>query len=493
MADMRQLTYQEVIETLARHEEEAGAPAFTCKLLRRASPGSPSVAHVANFVDVSTRHISDAETWIAPLCGGGLYALMVYDKAGKPRGQISVNEIAGPPRAIVPEVARGSGWLGPTLVYQEPPKNAAAVALGPDLTPPATPSRADASGEVGALRAELAREQAERKRIEREKLEAEHAREVDRVRKEADERVSKLEAQIAQLAARPPERTGPNLAEILTPIAGIVGPVVTAIFSGMAEDRKARLDLERVRLEREAAKADKPLFPPELLAILQGAAERNEKQAEQFSSLMRAQAESARITAEGQAVTSRTMLQTIADVMQLQLKSSGEPAGIDWGQIIGGGLQAVAALAQSRQPTGAAPQPAMIPTPGLPAAPPAVMPAPRPPVSPSPALDALQQKVFAKAPPTVIVEDLKRALALPDVRAEIQARGGLIETFEARLGVFAAQPQNQKYMAALLAALEKSGIIQGEEEPAAEQPEEQPEQPEEQPAEIPLDGNAATA
>jgi hypothetical protein len=328
------------------------------------------------------------------------------------------------------------------------------------------------------------------RRREREIEEKSHKVELEGVRRAADEQAKRLEAQLSDLKALvasvanakpapppPPPPPGPDVGTIVAGIIAAAAPIVTVFWQTSAAEKAARAAVEEARHRAEAedrrTAATRPLVPPEILALLQTGAERGEKQAAEFGSLMKAQAESARINMESQAVAQRTMLQTIADIAQLQLKTGeGEAAGVDWGKVVGGALQA---LAMMRAPQGGAAQGGAQPgqfvttqqIAGAPAggtaANGAIAPAPPPPNVPeSPILDAIEDRIRAKGSPPEIVDDIKKALEDAGVRAEIAAtEDGLAGVFEERLGDFAEAKGNEAYMGSLLAALEKAGVSLG--------------------------------
>jgi hypothetical protein len=338
------------------------------------------------------------------------------------------------------------------------------------------------------------------RRREREIEEKSHKVELEGVRRAADEQAKRLEAQLSDLKALvasvanakpapppPPPPPGPDVGTIVAGIIAAAGPIVTSFWQTSAAEKQARAAAEEARQRAEAedrraravaeaeerrAAATRPLVPPEILALLQTGAERGEKQAAEFGSLMKAQAESARINMESQAVAQRTMLQTIADIAQLQLKTGeGEAAGIDWGKVVGGALQALAMMRAG--PPGAVAQPGQFvttqqfagaaPAGANGAVPPGAAPTTPPPNVPeSPILDAIENRIRAKGSPPEIVDDIKKALEDEGVRAEIAAtEDGLAGVFEERLGDFAEAKGNEAYMGSLLAALEKAGVSLG--------------------------------
>jgi len=449
------VSYQDQLEALAKHADQNG-DCFKLKVMRRPNAASSITQHMGTFADAKWEHIANAESWIAPLFGGGLYVIQVFDgkDARRSFGTICPSEIVGAPRPLNPAIARSTSWLGPQLILSSEPQptGVAGSILGSDpFQSTITPRTGDGAG-IAALLEEL-------RRKGEEVSQREHKLEVEGLRRESAERAARLEAQIRAMGERPAS----DPAQVIGAVLAAAAPIVSAFLASAGETRKAQLVLDEARISREreerAAALARPLIDPALLAIIQGSADRAAKQSEEFANLMRAQAESARTNAEGQAVAQRTMLQTIADVASLQLKlgKPDEAPGIDWGKVIAGVMQGIAAMGAQRagqpQPQPTPPGTSPIPTPQLPAEPQA------PPVPESPALNAIEDRIRAKEPPAEIVRDLAGALEDPASKAEIQAMNGIENVFSDRLDDFAGDKANDAYMGALLAELQKAGIL----------------------------------
>src|SRR3990170_4488337 len=392
-------SYQEALDALSRVADGNGNQ-FKLKLVRRPNAASTVTQHIATFGDATWQHIADAESWIAPFSGGGLYVLQVLDgkDAKKHYGQVTPSEITGPPRPPNPNVTKSASWLGPVLLSSAADNGAGAIALS------------------------------------------------------------------AKPAAPLP---GIDIPGLVTGLLGAATPIIAALLSSSTEARKSQMEIERTRLERERedrkAQAARPLIDPQILEIMDRQAKRAEEQAAQFSLFLKAQAESARSNAESQSMAQRTMLQTIADVAQLQLKTTqgSDDTGIDWGKVISGVAAGLGAFADAKaRGPGSGQTGATTPlgqSPGLPAGQPAATPLPE--VPESDALNAVEDRIRAKDPPDQIVLDLKKAIEDVDAKKEIAALGGLQAVFEDRLSDFAEDKANEKYMEALITTLEKSGLL----------------------------------
>ncbi len=468
-------SYQEALDALSRVADGNGNK-FKLKLVRRPNAASTVTQHIATFGDATWSHIADAESWIAPFSGGGLYVLQVLDGRDEKKhyGQVTPSEITGPPRPPNPAVTRSASWLGPVLLSSAADNGAGATALS-SFTMAGEPWNGATGpriqGDATGLSSLFQSQQAEIGRKERDLAERERHLEMERLRAESDARAKVLEQRLADLVAlsakAPPPQTGIDLSALLAGLVGAASPIVTALIASSATARQAHLDLEKTRLERERedrkAQANRPLIDPQILEIMDRQAKRAEEQAAQFSLFLKAQAESARSNAESQSVAQRTMLQTIADVAQLQLKttSGGDDPGIDWGKIVQGIAAGLGAFAQARgnpgpgQTTGATPlgQPGALPAGQSPAA------SPLPEVPESEALTAIEDRIRRKEPPDQIVAELKKAIEDATAKKEIEALGGLQAVFEDRLEDFAEDKKNSKYLDALAAALGEAGLF----------------------------------
>lgn len=489
-------TYQEALDALAKIADSNGNR-FRLKVLRRPNAATSITQHVATFGDATWQHIADAESWLSAFCGGGLYILQIFDgqDGRKQHGQITPSEVTGAPRPPDPRVCQSAAWTGPVLLSSAAGSNgfpgggAGATATSP-FTLVGEPSSLGIAprthADVVGLSNLFSAEKADLSRREEELREKERRAEVDVIRRESDARAKGLEQRLADLTlllskppppvALPPPPPPLDIPGLLTALGAIAGPIVAAVVSAGAEARKVQAELEKTRLEREEKMhlaereerklaASKPLLDPQILEIMDRQSKRSDETNAQFSRFLEAQAASTRANVEAQAVAQRTMLQTIAEVAQIQLKvgqGGEEPPGIDWMKVVQGVAGAFGAFAASKagQGPGAAPTGALGTPPGqLAAAPPPAPEVPLPDVPASPLLDAIEDRVRKKDPPDQVMIDVKAALLDPGVKAEVEAEGGLLGVFEARLGDFAEDPSNAKYVEALQAAIESSGVL----------------------------------
>jgi hypothetical protein len=325
------------------------------------------------------------------------------------------------------------------------------------------------SAELAGLSSLFQHERAELGRKETELREREQRMELERIRAEADARAKALETRLSELRetlAKPASAL--DLPSLITGVLTAATPIIGAFLASSAEDRKAQVELERTRQEREreerVAASKRPLIDPQILEIMDRQAKRAEEQSTQFSMFLKAQAETGRANMESQSVAQRTMLQTIADVAQLQLKttSGDDSPGIDWGKVISGVAAGLGALAQQAKGQSPGPgqggtgqslgQPSSLPVGQSPAA-------SLPEVPESEALTAIEDRVRRKEPPTEIIVELKKVLAEDQAaQAEVKAMGSVLEVFEDRLGDFAEDKANSKYLDALAEAFAEAKL-----------------------------------
>lgn len=488
------MTYSEALDALSK-VAEANGDSFRVKLLRRPNAASTVTQNIAIFADVTWKHIAEAEGWISSFCGGGLYSLQIFDgrDTRKQYGVITPSEIIGAPRAPNAEVTKSSAWLGPLLVSVTMPSGNGAVATGPQYSlagepsPFGNPPRTGAEGGLSGLFDEVRREKDDVKRREADLLERERKAEMDALRREAKASTEALERRFSEMlsAFKPPPPLPPppglDISALLSGIASIAVPVLAAIQTSSSERAKLAMEEARAReardredreREREARKAEReesarafaelresmkrPLVDPQIMEMMATQSKRADEQFTQFSTFLRAQSESARQNLEGQAMAQRSMLQTITDIAQLQLKLAPgeEKEGIDWGKVVQGALAGLAAMKGGPMPGAPAPV-------GAPALPGAQPPPNAPEVPESEKLNAVEAKIRAKAPPDEVIADLKLALEDPGAKAEVAAEGGLPGVLEARLSDFVDDKANEAYVQAFVGALQKAGLIPG--------------------------------
>jgi hypothetical protein len=490
MADLQPTTYQDALDALSKIADGNGN-CFRLKVTRRPNASSTFSQHIATFGNATWQHIADAESWIGTFCGGGIYIIQIFDgkDARRQYGTITPSEIPGAQRPPNPTVTRTVAWTGPELISSsgEAANGAGAVALSNGFTLAGEPH----GGDSPRMRAEaglaglFSEEKRDLERRAADLAERERRAEVEAIRRESKEQAARMEARVQELIAlaktpptvvQPPPPPAPfDFSGLLTGLVGLVAPIITAVTTSAAEDRRARIALEETRLARERedrerereerkALAGRPLIDPQMLQMMESSMKRSEEQTAQFANYLKANAEAAKANAEAQAVTQRSVFQMIIDSAQLQLRaqsSGGESEGIDWGKIVAGALGGLAALKNGPPPGYGQPPPGQL-APGQiqpAAAAPATPAQPEPEVDPAPMLDAIENRIRQKHPPDEIATDVKAALEDPASKAEIQAEGGLFNVFDARLADFAEDPANSIYMGALMSSLQKAGIV----------------------------------
>ena len=111
MAETTPVTYQDVLDHLSKVASENG-DCFKLKVVRRPSAASTTTQHVATFADATWTHIANAESWLAPLAGGGLYVIQIFDGRNdrKHHGTITPSEVTGAPHPVDARAAKSPGW-----------------------------------------------------------------------------------------------------------------------------------------------------------------------------------------------------------------------------------------------------------------------------------------------------------------------------------------------------------------------------------------------
>lgn len=477
-------TYQDALDALSK-VADANGNCFRLKVVRRPNAASSTSVHIGTFGNATWQQIADAESWLQPFCGGGLYILQIFDgkDARRQYGTITPSEITGQPRQPNAAVCRSTSWMGPDLISSSSDNGAGATALsqfsglagGPHSgDAPRTQTEAGLSG----LFDEVTRRDNDLRQREAALAEQQRRLEVESIRRESREQAARLEARVSELLAAaktppPPPPPSFDIGGFVSTLVASAVPIVAKIMDASTEARKAilaaeaaqrerdREDRAREREEREAL-AKRPIIDPQIMEILDRQSKAAQEQLAQFSTYLRANAETAKANAESQAVTQRSIFQMIIESAQLQLKSQGgeREEGIDWPKVIAGALGGLAALKQGGVPG----QPAMGGMPGQPAPgqlpPQQQQPAPEgPPVPESPLLNTIEERIRKKDPPDEVVTELKSILEEATVKAEIEAEGGLLNVFDARLGDFASDEKNSVYMTALMAALQRGGFV----------------------------------
>lgn len=499
-------------ETLAKIKQASieSGDTFRVKIYRkRAMTNLPD--NIATLDGATLAHIASPEVWMGRLAGGGTYQISVYrpDDPSLPIGGPIVFSINSPaePKDVDPSVVRQPGWQGPPIcVFPEttdrgpsPAYSVGSPAGNPHVHAPQTivpggtlpvgqlsqaPSGASAS--EAYLRAQLDELQ---RRLAEEQRRAEEARrtsEMDRMRADHDAKLRelqlqneaafrRLEAQNTAAAQQAPQKSGPNLAEILSAVAPIVGQVLQQ----QAEATRTQTAILTSLLSR-------PAIDPALQAIL---LDRNNNKSESVEML---NAMPAMMTSMSK------MAMTVADAVS-ELSGPPEPKeapGVAIAreiskavQTIGLGLSAQAKAKQAAPPPPQSyearaalppPPPAAQPTQAF-AGPPAT---PQAPVEqpnakgPRKIVDEVEQMIRAKTDPVAIVQLLIRNISNDQVQQElIAADGDFQEMFARRLQDFWPVEENQSYLVELFTTFQtegdKAGIFEeeggeGEEGPAGE-------------------------
>lgn len=458
--EMQQMSYEDTMKALQEHAK-ANGDSFRVKITRRESAASLKSNFVALAVDVLYSHIVEAETWIGPLCGGGSYLLHVLDgKTGEPLAYITPSDIAGPQRIPSTDVTKSDTWRGPTIIIEKSGFPAAmgvgggGSVQGPPLPPAGLPDAALAHVADDLKRRELAL------------AEREHRAELAAIERRHAEDLKRLEARLGELAVARAQPIVPA-ESMLTQLQ----PLLMKFIEEQAQTRREQAKLEEERRAREEAfrreeaaarreDAKRPLIDPQVLALLDKAQANATEQGKHFNGLL-----------EAQMTASRSMLQTVATIMEMNLNPKPADDGFDIGKAIREAAAGAMAFFASKAPAGApgvtVPQLAGAPTNGTngaqapaPAAPAGVTTPPEPPINASPLLDMIEQRIRKTEPAPEVAKAIVEAFKDPHAVAEIQAYGSLIECFNDRLGDFGT-PDHAAYLAQLFQELQTQAKAAG--------------------------------
>lgn len=254
----------------AKVAEKGGADSFKVRVQRQASLSSPLI-QIASFANASIDQLSNPETWLPMLAGGGPFFLLTTTHSSEtiPTVAFRPSNLNGEPREVDVKVTADPNWRGP-----------------PDMTFPSSsdkPARAvddaaarslfkflgtAASGADGAARGPTMQSAGgsgdldTRLRL----VEAQHRFEMDQVAKQIEAQGKAAERQIAALAeivksvaARPVEPPKSlasqlvDLAPVITAFGAILSPVIAKRGEVASEERKRLAEIEARREERERA------------------------------------------------------------------------------------------------------------------------------------------------------------------------------------------------------------------------------------------------
>lgn len=465
------LTMDEALAAIeARAAEKSNS--FKVKVFRRVGLAAP-LQHIASLEEATVEHLANPEQWLPTLCGGGPIFTLAVCHASETVPNITFNppNLIGAPRDIDPNTVKDPTWKGPTVIIYPSATAKPAPATGPTilegiqqlLGAPTTTSGSgtrgqdskDAGGSSGVSAEVLRRLDAEAVTRALAEIQKSTAQQIADMRREMAETVKTIAAAVAT----PSRSLAQQIAE-LAPVIATVAPMLTSILSTGREAAAAREAAQREEMARQREQADKAR--DEMLKLL---AASNERAAASSGDIMKM------VTpmVESVSVMGKTMLQQVATMREL---SSTDQPPSEWVEIAKAGLGALAEVLAAKASAG---------TPGAPIRPPQ-LPAGKVPVPPVPAPAAPVGEAEADPEHAAMIEYLKSASAEeilkhteeaikneadvaeladafldaievnPAVATAVQAAGGPLQLFRARIGDEWLKGHLQ-YAQALVAAL----------------------------------------
>jgi hypothetical protein len=448
---MGALDFQEAIDKIAAVAKEKGDD-FIMRIFRKPTLTSPAMDTSAAFRDAQVAHFAMPEVWLAPFLGGGFYVLACVH-ANDPTVAVAMvipSAILGAPKPPDFTVLAKPDWQGPkTLIYPKPAEVAeksayAALIPGPGAQPL---GGADARGQFpgsGAGASSLDAVQAQFALIN---LQRQH--DAERLEKMIESNAKAQERQTAALvesmkaiAGRPAPVAPPDkpLVEQIAPLLAAFTPLIAAFMTSRGDDAKRTVEREARREEREskfreeAAKAQASMF------------ERLSNGNTETAKVMQSMADVVSNSLKGQIQMVATMREMTATDQPADeggivgvIKALGPALG-DW---LAAKATADATLAAARQPALPPRQPAVPPTPVVP--PPAPLPM-------TGEAEEEEETDLATIPFETLLSEIEAeikghhavaelagayldAIAVNEgVRAAVNAAGGTIPFFRARLG-----------------------------------------------------------
>lgn len=467
MANERTSYTQEETISLVSQRVAAGVDSFIVKIYRRRGMAGLT-DHIATFGDGKLGHISNPETWIPKLAGGGQFMMQVFEASNSNLigGWLQFN-YSSPPIQVDPRVVRSSNWQGPPLmIFPEPEESrdvtpppvsmpgipGAPHLRDPQIVPTGAPS-GSFSAELREIEARLAmreRELQQRDQRAREDLAKEEARlERERFKNEMDLKMKALEG-------RPP--AGKGIAEILAALAPLAMTFLQSQAAARDTALKMQMDQAAQTQQMLVALLGKPApgISPEMQAVLdmmkvQLAAKGND-------STGMAQMIDAMGMVSKQSIS---MLETVAE-----MNLGGQPENpmllaikeIASGLASMGSGAAAAAHARIQQPPQLQqghPQQAF-----------AGHQQQRGPQHP---VDRLERMLRSHLDPAIFIDQFFKALPTQELQAELEAaQGDIVQLFLKRLGTWIQTPENQAYIKDLVPRLHAEAVRRGviQDEPA---------------------------
>jgi hypothetical protein len=510
-AEQRILTSDDTIRALTEKKDKDGDE-FYIKVMRRAHLGSmPEL--VATLSNAQLLHFTSPEFWLPQLCGGGKYLLTGFH-ATNPSAQVggSINfSVQGDPRDVDFGVFKKADWRGPATL--EHPKQSdgpsrqqqEGMPLYDVRTPPAPgsgdsatrPTQAWPRQAGGVNRAHYGGEddwrtgaaalEAERRSIEKERLENErekHRAELEAGRKQHEADMKALRAELLG-EIRQSKPTGPDPANMM----------FMEMMKQSAEDRRAAA-LQAAEDRRAAADRD-ARANERFAALLEKLSERKEKDPLDMVKSVVELVGKKSDGIEGTTKMMHSMMETMGTINNVAMDFVNHAASLQ----LGGGsdepawvkgvdrlMKGIAGFAKAQSM-----RPPPVPAGGLPFGQPqqqqAQPPAPPAPPQPRPAqneteasvLEQIELAIRAKISVNEIAKVLIQYFQDPSIQTALAESGGDFEAaVQKRLGKWVTEaPSNAEYMKSLFKEVEAQLVQAGFVAEDSAEPEEEEAQVEE--------------
>lgn len=507
-AENRMYSVDETMKLIADKSKESDN--FWIKVQRRAHPGATPTL-VATLSGANVQHFASPELWIPVLCGGGKFLLLAYHETDLNRivggamlfpvdgtdvrdvdfslfdsdGNAKKAEWRGPARLEFPKAVSSSQQQTEMPMYGIRPPPAPGSGDSATSRQSAWPRPAgggvhrEAYDDYGnPLGQKAAGIEAERRVLEKEKLDIERAKhrdELDSMKKAHDAELRSMKAELLA-EIRGAKQQGPD-------------PMIE-MFKQMSEDRRAaearaaedrRASEARAAEERKQQAEDRRASDARFERTLEKLTERKERDPLEVLSkaaeIMRPKGDDSVMmkTMHNMAEMQGSMVGAAMDFVEhasrMQLGGGGgedEPKWLKGIERLLKGVGKMAQAAQARQPTFVSPPQPQIPS-GMPPPPRGAQPPPPPPRPPQPqetmasVIEQIEQAIRKHHSVDEVAVALIRYYNEPTIQKALKDAGGDYEkAFMQRLGPWVNEsPKNAEYLQQLFEAVQRQAVSAG--------------------------------
>lgn len=340
-----------VLEQMAAFAKEANIDAFTVRISQK-RPGTVVPVTLATFQNVTLEQVSNAESWVSRLFGGGEYMVASNHTSNVGRRFVFSIGVAGQPLPVPnQEAITAADWTGPTQLTQlqgasqgnggagymqsaptqqfqfQQPQRPAQTFAGPNAIPStgAGVAAVTATSVNEAERLLLVQREETRARSElaEAKAQLQQQQTEAKLRREFEEQQAKLRAELA--AQRKPDAPPVDPMQGVTALMAALAPIAATLIQSNNEARRAALEMQQRQAEAQAQAqremtalllkiTERPSSSPEMTAML----EMTKAQTEAQGSMM------ARIV-DAMSVVSKTSVSMIETIAEISAPPEGSP------------------------------------------------------------------------------------------------------------------------------------------------------------------------